>query len=170
MNNVGRVCFLGESKEIYKLICIILYHIFLAVLLQRVDFQSKLQPQHIYSKRKWEFLRWTEGKTSMFYILTINYTLFSLSQKANKPLFPPLVTRQFSPDLLYIAENSKEHEVSVHSTVPIPCYGPDHGQQCGVPLALSVHDPGQTCRKTRRRCTCRHPYWSAGRYCNEACS
>ncbi|XP_067439212.1 von Willebrand factor D and EGF domain-containing protein isoform X2 [Thunnus thynnus] len=48
---------------------------------------------------------------------------------------------KFSPDLLYIAENSKEHEVTVHSTVPIPCYGPDHGHQCGVPLALSVHDP-----------------------------
>uniref|UniRef100_UPI0037E70201 von Willebrand factor D and EGF domain-containing protein n=1 Tax=Semicossyphus pulcher TaxID=241346 RepID=UPI0037E70201 len=48
---------------------------------------------------------------------------------------------KFSPDSLQIAENSKEHEVTVHSTVPIPCYGPDHGHQCGVPLALSVHDP-----------------------------
>ncbi|XP_073318213.1 von Willebrand factor D and EGF domain-containing protein [Pagrus major] len=48
---------------------------------------------------------------------------------------------KFSPDSLHIAENSKEHQVTVHSTVPIPCYDPDHGHQCGVPLALSVHDP-----------------------------
>ncbi|XP_075951060.1 von Willebrand factor D and EGF domain-containing protein [Anarhichas minor] len=48
---------------------------------------------------------------------------------------------KFSPDSLHIAENSKEHEVTVHSTVPIPCYGADHGRQCGVPLALSVHEP-----------------------------
>ncbi|XP_023151416.2 von Willebrand factor D and EGF domain-containing protein isoform X1 [Amphiprion ocellaris] len=46
---------------------------------------------------------------------------------------------KFSPDSLHMAENSKEHEVTVHSTVPIPCFGHDH--QCGVPLALSVHDP-----------------------------
>lgn len=56
-------------------------------------------------------------------------------------LFP---SPQFSPDSLYIAENSREHEVTVHSTVPIPCYGLGQGQQCGVSLALSVHDPGQT--------------------------
>ncbi|XP_054480085.1 von Willebrand factor D and EGF domain-containing protein [Anoplopoma fimbria] len=48
---------------------------------------------------------------------------------------------KFSPDSLHIAENSKEHEVTVHSTVPIPCYAADHGRQCGVPLTLSVHDP-----------------------------
>ncbi|KAI3366129.1 hypothetical protein L3Q82_009954, partial [Scortum barcoo] len=48
---------------------------------------------------------------------------------------------KFSADSLHIAENSKEYEVTVHSTVPIPCYGLDHGHQCGVPLALSVHDP-----------------------------
>uniref|UniRef100_A0A665T1V9 Si:ch211-246m6.5 n=1 Tax=Echeneis naucrates TaxID=173247 RepID=A0A665T1V9_ECHNA len=48
---------------------------------------------------------------------------------------------KFSPDSLYIAENGKEHEVSVHSTVPIPCFDDDHGHQCGIPLALSVHDP-----------------------------
>ncbi|XP_059183978.1 von Willebrand factor D and EGF domain-containing protein [Centropristis striata] len=48
---------------------------------------------------------------------------------------------KFSADSLLIAENSKEHEVTVHSTVPIPCYGLDHGHQCGVPLAVSVHDP-----------------------------
>ncbi|XP_039998529.1 von Willebrand factor D and EGF domain-containing protein isoform X3 [Xiphias gladius] len=48
---------------------------------------------------------------------------------------------KFSPDSLHVAENSKEHEVTLHSTVPIPCYTPEHGHQCGVPLALSVHDP-----------------------------
>ncbi|XP_015227189.1 PREDICTED: von Willebrand factor D and EGF domain-containing protein-like isoform X1 [Cyprinodon variegatus] len=48
---------------------------------------------------------------------------------------------KFSPDSLHIAENNKEHEVTVHSTVPIPCFNSDLGQQCGVPLALSVHEP-----------------------------
>ncbi|XP_038577895.1 von Willebrand factor D and EGF domain-containing protein isoform X2 [Micropterus salmoides] len=48
---------------------------------------------------------------------------------------------KFSPDSLHIAENSKEHELTVHSTVPIPCHGPNHGHQCGVPLTLNVHDP-----------------------------
>ncbi|XP_010765797.1 von Willebrand factor D and EGF domain-containing protein isoform X2 [Notothenia coriiceps] len=46
---------------------------------------------------------------------------------------------KFSPESLHIVENSKEHEVTVHSTVPIPCF--DHSHQCGVPLALSVQDP-----------------------------
>ncbi|KAM6958041.1 von Willebrand factor D and EGF domain-containing protein [Tautogolabrus adspersus] len=48
---------------------------------------------------------------------------------------------KFSPDSLHIAENSKENEVTVHSTVPIPCFGPEHDHQCAVPLSLSVHDP-----------------------------
>ncbi|XP_034465210.1 von Willebrand factor D and EGF domain-containing protein isoform X3 [Hippoglossus hippoglossus] len=48
---------------------------------------------------------------------------------------------KFSPESLHIAENGKEHEVTVHSTVPIPCYNTNQGHQCGVPLALSVHDP-----------------------------
>ncbi|XP_069019839.1 von Willebrand factor D and EGF domain-containing protein [Embiotoca jacksoni] len=48
---------------------------------------------------------------------------------------------KFSPDSLHIAENGKEHEVTVHSTVPIPCFGLDLGHQCGVPLALGVFDP-----------------------------
>lgn len=57
--------------------------------------------------------------------------------------FPPLAL-QFSPDSLHVAENRQEHEVTIHSTVPVPCYISDHGHQCGVPLALSVHEPGQT--------------------------
>ncbi|XP_074520455.1 von Willebrand factor D and EGF domain-containing protein [Halichoeres trimaculatus] len=56
------------------------------------------------------------------------------SPKESESFFAGL---QFSPELLQIAENGKEHEVTLHSTVPIPCFG----QQCGVPLSLSVHDP-----------------------------
>ncbi|XP_062416894.1 von Willebrand factor D and EGF domain-containing protein, partial [Pungitius pungitius] len=48
---------------------------------------------------------------------------------------------KFSADSLHIAEDGKEHEVTVHSTVPVPCQGADHARHCGVPLALSVHDP-----------------------------
>lgn len=32
------------------------------VLLQRVDVQGQLQPRQIFTQRKREFLRWTEGK------------------------------------------------------------------------------------------------------------
>ncbi|XP_049609122.1 von Willebrand factor D and EGF domain-containing protein isoform X3 [Syngnathus scovelli] len=45
---------------------------------------------------------------------------------------------KFSVESLHIAENGEEHEVRVHSTVPLPCYDLN---QCGVPLMLSVHDP-----------------------------
>ncbi|XP_061685391.1 von Willebrand factor D and EGF domain-containing protein isoform X2 [Syngnathoides biaculeatus] len=45
---------------------------------------------------------------------------------------------KFSVESLQIAEDGKEHEVRVHSTVPLPCYDLDH---CGVPLVLGVHDP-----------------------------
>uniref|UniRef100_A0A3Q3IWA1 Uncharacterized protein n=1 Tax=Monopterus albus TaxID=43700 RepID=A0A3Q3IWA1_MONAL len=45
---------------------------------------------------------------------------------------------KFSPDSLHIAENGKEHEVTIHSTVPIPCYNHSHGHRCGLPLALIV--------------------------------
>ncbi|KAG7503824.1 von Willebrand factor D and EGF domain-containing protein-like [Solea senegalensis] len=48
---------------------------------------------------------------------------------------------KFSPDSLQIAENGKEHMVTVHSTVPVPCYNSEQGHRCAVPLALSVHDP-----------------------------
>ncbi|KAM6945369.1 von Willebrand factor D and EGF domain-containing protein [Aplochiton taeniatus] len=59
---------------------------------------------------------------------------------------------KFSPEVLHISENGEEHQVTIQSTVPIPCYGlqdqPSHAQhhahkqlQCGVPLSLSVHDP-----------------------------
>ncbi|XP_054590485.2 von Willebrand factor D and EGF domain-containing protein isoform X2 [Nothobranchius furzeri] len=48
---------------------------------------------------------------------------------------------KFSPDSLQISENSEEHEVTVHSTVPIPCFTSNLGHHCSVPLALSVHDP-----------------------------
>ena len=32
----------------------------------------------------------------------------------------------------------------VHSTVPIPCQPMDHGHHCAIPLALNVHDPGES--------------------------
>ncbi|CAB1328017.1 unnamed protein product, partial [Coregonus sp. 'balchen'] len=47
---------------------------------------------------------------------------------------------KFVPDVLQIAEDGKEHAVAIHSTVPIPCYGTEHGRPCGVPLTLSVRD------------------------------
>ncbi|XP_017287266.1 von Willebrand factor D and EGF domain-containing protein isoform X2 [Kryptolebias marmoratus] len=48
---------------------------------------------------------------------------------------------KFSPDSLHVAENGEEHEVTVLSTVPVPCFRSDLGPQCGVPLDLRVHHP-----------------------------
>uniref|UniRef100_A0A8C7J6S9 von Willebrand factor D and EGF domain-containing protein-like n=1 Tax=Oncorhynchus kisutch TaxID=8019 RepID=A0A8C7J6S9_ONCKI len=48
---------------------------------------------------------------------------------------------QFVPDVLHIAEDGKEHAVTIHSTVPIPCYGTEHGRPCGVTLTLNSLDP-----------------------------
>uniref|UniRef100_A0A8C5NAQ0 Uncharacterized protein n=2 Tax=Gouania willdenowi TaxID=441366 RepID=A0A8C5NAQ0_GOUWI len=48
---------------------------------------------------------------------------------------------KFSPESLHIAENGEEHEVIVHSSVPIPCFSSDLGQPCGVSLGLSTNDP-----------------------------
>ncbi|XP_067117076.1 von Willebrand factor D and EGF domain-containing protein [Osmerus mordax] len=48
---------------------------------------------------------------------------------------------KFSPDVLHIAEDSKEHQLTIHSTVPIPCHGPQPSHYCGVPLTLTVHEP-----------------------------
>ncbi|KAM9820353.1 von Willebrand factor D and EGF domain-containing protein [Neosynchiropus ocellatus] len=48
---------------------------------------------------------------------------------------------KFSPDTLHITEDSREHVVSVHSTVPIPCFHPVHADHCELPLSLSVQDP-----------------------------
>ncbi|XP_051912828.1 von Willebrand factor D and EGF domain-containing protein [Hippocampus zosterae] len=45
---------------------------------------------------------------------------------------------KFSVESLHIAENGEEHEVRIHSTVPLPCYG---FTRCGVPLVLGVHEP-----------------------------
>ncbi|XP_029941582.1 von Willebrand factor D and EGF domain-containing protein [Salarias fasciatus] len=47
----------------------------------------------------------------------------------------------FSPDWLQIAEDGEEQEVTVRSTVPIPCLGIEPGSRCGVPLELNVQDP-----------------------------
>uniref|UniRef100_A0A8C7RAT2 Si:ch211-246m6.5 n=1 Tax=Oncorhynchus mykiss TaxID=8022 RepID=A0A8C7RAT2_ONCMY len=47
---------------------------------------------------------------------------------------------KFVPDVLHIAEDGKEHAVTIRSTVPIPCYGTEHGRPCGVTLTLSVRD------------------------------
>ncbi|KAF7647992.1 hypothetical protein LDENG_00163670, partial [Lucifuga dentata] len=67
-----------------------------------------------------------------------NYSYSRSSPKESESFYAGL---KFSPDLLHIAENSMEHEVKVHSTVPIPCYRLHHHHQCGVPLTLTVHDP-----------------------------
>ncbi|KAM4601676.1 LOW QUALITY PROTEIN: von Willebrand factor D and EGF domain-containing protein [Polymixia lowei] len=67
-----------------------------------------------------------------------NYSHSTSMSKESEGFYAGL---KFSPDSLHISENSREHEVTVHSTVPVPCHDPQHGHQCGVPLALSVQDP-----------------------------
>ncbi|XP_062384549.1 von Willebrand factor D and EGF domain-containing protein [Sardina pilchardus] len=46
----------------------------------------------------------------------------------------------FFPESLHIREDGKEHQVSVHSTVPIPCHGAGQSHQCKVTLTVNVHD------------------------------
>ncbi|XP_068165646.1 von Willebrand factor D and EGF domain-containing protein isoform X2 [Antennarius striatus] len=82
---------------------------------------------------------------------------------------------KFSPDSLHIAEDSEHHEVTVHSTVPIPCSGPgpDYGHQCGVPLGLSVHDPDSLGREASNVAlsTCQvmlHPHTCSHGSCGRA--
>ncbi|XP_036070331.1 von Willebrand factor D and EGF domain-containing protein [Oryzias melastigma] len=65
----------------------------------------------------------------------------SYSRSASKESESFYAGLKFSPDSLHIAENSKEHEVTVTSTVPIPCSHLDFGHRCGLPLSLSVQDP-----------------------------
>ncbi|XP_030604190.1 von Willebrand factor D and EGF domain-containing protein-like [Archocentrus centrarchus] len=67
-----------------------------------------------------------------------NYSHTRSTSKESESFYAGL---KFSPEVLHIAENSEEHEVTVHSTVPIPCFTSNVGHQCGVPLALTVHDP-----------------------------
>ncbi|KAM4711415.1 von Willebrand factor D and EGF domain-containing protein [Anableps anableps] len=68
----------------------------------------------------------------------VNSNTTRSSTKESKGFYAGL---KFSPDSLHIAENNKEHEVTIHSTVPISCFSSNLGHQCGVPLALSVHNP-----------------------------
>ncbi|XP_067356853.1 von Willebrand factor D and EGF domain-containing protein isoform X1 [Channa argus] len=68
----------------------------------------------------------------------LNSSLSKSTPKESESFYAGL---KFSPDPLHIAENSKEHEVTVHSTVPVPCIDSDHDRRCGVPLTLSVNDP-----------------------------
>ncbi|KAK7893368.1 hypothetical protein WMY93_022520 [Mugilogobius chulae] len=46
---------------------------------------------------------------------------------------------QFSPGSLTISEDTQEHQVSLSSTVPLPCL--DQSAECGLPVSLSVHQP-----------------------------
>ncbi|RVE75075.1 hypothetical protein OJAV_G00013190 [Oryzias javanicus] len=62
----------------------------------------------------------------------------SFSRSASKESQSFFAGLKFYPDSLHIAENGEEHEVTVHSTVPIPCF---HGHRCALPLSLSVQDP-----------------------------
>uniref|UniRef100_A0A8C5AK03 von Willebrand factor D and EGF domain-containing protein n=1 Tax=Gadus morhua TaxID=8049 RepID=A0A8C5AK03_GADMO len=67
-----------------------------------------------------------------------NYSHSRSTPKESESFYAGL---KFSVETLHIAENSKEHQVSIHSTVPIPCPRLQPGHQCGLPLVLSVLDP-----------------------------
>ncbi|KAI4871788.1 hypothetical protein NFI96_028495 [Prochilodus magdalenae] len=48
---------------------------------------------------------------------------------------------KFVPDVLQIREDGQEHVLSVHSTVPISCYGSEPNRPCRMTLQLSIHEP-----------------------------
>ncbi|XP_042369030.1 LOW QUALITY PROTEIN: von Willebrand factor D and EGF domain-containing protein [Plectropomus leopardus] len=99
--------------------------------------ESTLKP---FSLVEMDGVHFRLGETFSCSVLTFraNLSHSRSSPKESEGFFAGL---KFSPESLHVAENSKEHEVTVHSTVPISCNGVDHSHQCGVPLALSVHDP-----------------------------
>ncbi|TNM94022.1 hypothetical protein fugu_002198 [Takifugu bimaculatus] len=66
-------------------------------------------------------------------------TNFGHSRSAPKESEGFFAGLKFFPESLNVAEDGREHEVAVLSTVPIPCFGINH--QCGLPVVLSVHDP-----------------------------
>ncbi|XP_061532690.1 von Willebrand factor D and EGF domain-containing protein isoform X3 [Phycodurus eques] len=77
------------------------------------------------------------GETFLCSVSTfqINVTHSRSSPRESEAFYAGL---KFSVESLQIAENGKEHEVRVHSTVPLPCYDLNH---CGVPLVLGVQNP-----------------------------
>ncbi|XP_057686105.1 von Willebrand factor D and EGF domain-containing protein isoform X1 [Corythoichthys intestinalis] len=64
----------------------------------------------------------------------VNVTSSRSSPRESEAFYAGL---KFSVESLHIAENGEEHEVKVHSTVPLSCYDVN---QCGIPLVLGVHD------------------------------
>ncbi|XP_066511012.1 von Willebrand factor D and EGF domain-containing protein-like [Hoplias malabaricus] len=48
---------------------------------------------------------------------------------------------KFVPDFLQIREDGKEHTLTVHSTVPISCFGSEPNHRCKLRLELGVNEP-----------------------------
>ncbi|XP_056157554.1 von Willebrand factor D and EGF domain-containing protein [Lampris incognitus] len=99
--------------------------------------ESTLKP---FSLAEMDGVHFRLGETFSCSVSTFraNYSHSTSSPKESESFFAGL---KFSPESLQIAEDSKEHEVTIHSTVPLPCAGPRHVHQCGVSLTLSIHDP-----------------------------
>ncbi|XP_077369199.1 von Willebrand factor D and EGF domain-containing protein isoform X1 [Festucalex cinctus] len=96
--------------------------------------ESTLKP---FSLVEMDGVHFRLGETFLCSVSTfrVNVTHSRSSPRESEAFYAGL---KFSVESLHIAENGEEHEVGVHSTVPLPCYDLNH---CGVTLVLGVHEP-----------------------------
>ncbi|KAL6462074.1 hypothetical protein MHYP_G00302190 [Metynnis hypsauchen] len=94
----------------------------------------------LYSRVEMDGLHFRLGETFSCSVSTylLNSSSVQSSSRESVGFFAGI---KFVPDVLQIREDGKEHMLSVHSTVPIFCYGSELNRPCRLTLQLGVHDP-----------------------------
>uniref|UniRef100_A0A3B4EI62 Uncharacterized protein n=1 Tax=Pygocentrus nattereri TaxID=42514 RepID=A0A3B4EI62_PYGNA len=94
----------------------------------------------LYSRVEMDGLHFRLGETFSCSVSTylLNSSSVQSSSRESAGFFAGI---KFVPDVLQIREDGKEHMLSVHSTVPIFCYGSEPNRPCRLTLQLGIHDP-----------------------------